>query len=64
MLRTKVLLIVALSTPAVLGLQSVALAITSEEAFDGVWATTDQAVAERLRELFVVLGAFGSDSAL
>ncbi|MEZ4572488.1 MAG: hypothetical protein R2849_19665 [Thermomicrobiales bacterium] len=43
--RVRALLLSALVVPAVLGFGSTALAVTSNEAFDGVWATTDQAVA-------------------
>ena len=46
-----VLLVPAASALAVVG--------DGNAAFDAVWATTDQAVAERQRQLLVVLGTAG-----
>ena len=43
--RVRCLLIAAMLVPAVLGFGSTALAVTADEAYDSVWATTDQAVA-------------------
>src|SRR5437763_12539389 len=39
------LLVIAMLVPAVLGITSTAQAVTANQAFNAVWATTDQAVA-------------------
>ncbi len=44
-LRMKYLLMIAMFIPMLIGLPSTALAVTANEAFDNVWATTDQSVA-------------------